>query len=86
MYAAFASVYDRLMADVDYTAWAAFYHALMERYGADEVVTWPVEVWNEPNLPGFWYKADMQEYFKLFQKSENNDLFIKDNMISCGLR
>lgn len=33
MYAAFASVYDRLMADVDYTAWAAFYHALMERYG-----------------------------------------------------
>jgi len=33
MYAAFASVYDRLMADVDYQAWAAFYHALMERYG-----------------------------------------------------
>lgn len=33
MYAAFASVYDRLMADVDYKAWAAFYHALMERYG-----------------------------------------------------
>ena len=33
MYAAFASVYDRLMADVDYKAWAAFYHAIMERYG-----------------------------------------------------
>ena len=42
---------------------------LMERYGAEEVVTWPIEVWNEPNLPGFWEKADMQEYFRLFKES-----------------
>ena len=35
MYTAFASVYDRLMADVDYLAWARFYHELMERYGED---------------------------------------------------
>ena len=33
MYTAFASVYDRLMADVDYTGWARFYHTLMEKYG-----------------------------------------------------
>ena len=33
MYTAFASVYDRLMADVDYLAWARFYHELMDRYG-----------------------------------------------------
>ena len=33
MYTAFASVYDRLMADVDYQGWARFYHTLMERYG-----------------------------------------------------
>ncbi len=33
MYTAFASVYDRLMADVDYQGWAQFYHSLMERYG-----------------------------------------------------
>lgn len=33
MYTAFASVYDRLMADVDYPTWARFYHTLMERYG-----------------------------------------------------
>lgn len=39
---------------------------LCDRYGRDEVVTWPIEVWNEPNLPGFWEKADMTEYFKLF--------------------
>lgn len=40
---------------------------LMERYGEDYVLTWPVEVWNEPNLPTFWKDADMQEYFKLYE-------------------
>ncbi len=33
MYTAFASVYDRLMSDVDYPAWAGFYAALMDRCG-----------------------------------------------------
>lgn len=32
MYTAFASVYDRLMADVNYLAWAKFYAAMMGRY------------------------------------------------------
>ncbi len=54
-----------------YDAWCEMVKALLqhlcERYGRDEVTTWPVEVWNEPNLPGFWKNADMQEYFKLFQ-------------------
>ncbi len=54
----------------DYEAWCQLVQStlrhLMERYGEDEVVTWPVEVWNEPNLCGFWENADMQEYFKLF--------------------
>lgn len=57
----------------DYGLWKELIQAtlrhLMERYGADEVVTYPVEVWNEPNLPGFWEKADMQEYFRLFDES-----------------
>lgn len=57
----------------DYEMWCALVQAtlrhLMERYGTDEVVTWPVEVWNEPNLPGFWKDADMQEYFRLFEKT-----------------
>lgn len=44
---------------------------LMDRYGAEEVVTWPVEVWNEPNLRGFWENADMQEYFRLFHGTFN---------------
>lgn len=42
---------------------------LCERYGREEVVTWPIEVWNEPNLPGFWEHADKQEYFKLFRNT-----------------
>lgn len=56
-----------------YDAWCSLVVAtlrhLMERYGADEVTTWPIEVWNEPNLPGFWKGADMAEYFKLFQRT-----------------
>ena len=44
---------------------------LMDRYGVDEVVTWPIEVWNEPNLPGFWKGADLQEYCKLFEYTFN---------------
>ena len=57
----------------DYDKWADLIKAtlthLCDRYGRDEVVTWPVEVWNEPNLRGFWENADMEEYFKLFSVS-----------------
>lgn len=57
----------------DYREWCALVkntlQHLIERYGRDEVVTWPIEVWNEPNLPGFWKDKDMQEYFKLFEKT-----------------
>ncbi len=42
---------------------------LMSRYGTDRVVTWPIEVWNEPNLKGFWKDADMPEYFRLFKET-----------------
>lgn len=42
---------------------------LMNRYGTDEVVTWPVEVWNEPNLPFFWEGASKEKYFELFQST-----------------
>lgn len=57
----------------DYDEWTKMVVELLKhlkgRYGEEEVVTWPIEVWNEPNLPGFWEKADMQEYFKLFHKT-----------------
>ena len=57
----------------DDAKWTAMVQAtlahLAERYGKDEVSTWPCEVWNEPNLTGFWENADMQEYFKLFHRT-----------------
>jgi len=56
-----------------YNRWAALIRATVnhwiERYGIDEVLTWPMEVWNEPNLTGFWKDADMHEYFKLYDVS-----------------
>lgn len=56
-----------------YDTWAellkAYLNHLIDRYGRERVITWPIEVWNEPNLPGFWEHADMDEYFKLFTES-----------------
>ncbi len=55
----------------DYSAWIALVQAtlrhLIERYGRKEVLTWPIEVWNEPNLGSFWKDADMKEYLKLYK-------------------
>ncbi len=59
----------------DYDKWADLIKAVVRhfisRYGEEEVLTWPFEVWNEPNLPGFWKGADMQEYFKLYKITAN---------------
>lgn len=40
---------------------------LVDRYGLDEVRTWPVEVWNEPNLSDFWQGADEAAYHRLYE-------------------
>lgn len=40
---------------------------LADRYGEQEVSTWPCEVWNEPNLPGFWEHADRKAYLRLYE-------------------
>ncbi len=65
-----------------YEKWADLIRNLVlhftERYGADEVKTWYFEVWNEPNLHGFW-SGTQEEYFKLYKytaeaiKSVNKD-------------
>lgn len=56
----------------DYKKWEDFIRNLTqhftERYGSDEVKTWYFEVWNEPNLSGFW-AGTQEEYFKLYQYS-----------------
>ncbi len=51
--------------------WAGLVRAtvahLVDRYGLDEVRTWPVEVWNEPNLSDFWQGADEAAYHRLYE-------------------
>jgi xylan 1,4-beta-xylosidase len=57
-----------------YEQWSHFIEQLTrhltQRYGADEVRQWYFEVWNEPNLDGFWAAKEPQaEYFKLYESS-----------------
>ncbi|MFF9752942.1 xylan 1,4-beta-xylosidase [Streptomyces sp. DH-12] len=40
---------------------------LIARHGLAEVRTWPVEVWNEPDLPQFWQDADEAAYHRLYE-------------------
>jgi xylan 1,4-beta-xylosidase len=58
----------------DYKKWGELIRNLTlhftERYGVDEVKTWHFEVWNEPNLGGFW-AGTQEEYFKLYRYSVN---------------
>ena len=44
----------------------AFIRHVEQRYGKDEVRTWFFEVWNEPNLSGFWEGGDQKAYFELY--------------------
>ncbi len=46
---------------------AAFIKHIESRYGKREVRSWFFEVWNEPNLSGFWEGADQKAYFKLYE-------------------
>ncbi|WP_316799779.1 GH39 family glycosyl hydrolase [Pedobacter frigidisoli] len=67
----------------NYAKWAglvgAFTQHCIDRYGLDEVKQWYFEVWNEPNLWGFWQGTKLQ-YFELYKvsvqaiKAVNKDL------------
>jgi xylan 1,4-beta-xylosidase len=54
----------------DYVKWqnlvAALVRHFTERYGVGEVKTWYFEVWNEPNLSGFW-SGTQEEYYNLYR-------------------
>jgi len=43
-----------------------FVRHLLDRYGAEEVRTWYFEVWNEPNLHGFW-DGTRSQYFEMYK-------------------
>jgi len=44
---------------------------LVHRYGREKVETWPCEIWNEPNLGGFWENADKTKYLELYRITVN---------------
>ncbi len=54
----------------DPAKWAALMRALIahwkERYGEDEINQWYFEVWNEPDIRGFWPHT-LEEYFSLYK-------------------
>ncbi|MEO8748396.1 MAG: glucoamylase family protein [Rhodanobacter sp.] len=54
----------------DYGKWATLVSKAashwIDRYGAQEVSLWPMEVWNEPNMKGFW-TGSQEDYFQLFE-------------------
>lgn len=75
-----------------YEKWAELVKAtlnhLIDRYGREEVITWPVEVWNEPNI-GFW-AGTMEEYFTLYDYSaraikEVDHRFQVGGPVICGV-
>jgi xylan 1,4-beta-xylosidase len=57
----------------DWDRWAdfiaAFTRHLEARFGAAEVQSWRFEVWNEPNLDGFWTDGNQANYFKLYDRT-----------------
>ncbi|MFI1503985.1 xylan 1,4-beta-xylosidase [Streptomyces sp. NPDC020597] len=68
-----------------YREWADLVRAvvvhLVDRYGIEEVRTWPIEVWNEPNLPDFWQDADEKAYHRLYEVTAHT---VKD--VDAGLQ
>lgn len=54
----------------DYGQWATLVSKAashwIDRYGANEVSLWPMEVWNEPNMDSFW-TGSQEDYFHLFE-------------------
>jgi xylan 1,4-beta-xylosidase len=55
----------------NYDQWADlvehFTRHCIARYGVDEVRQWYFEVWNEPNLDGFFHGGSQQQYFELYK-------------------
>jgi xylan 1,4-beta-xylosidase len=50
---------------------AAFTHHMESRFGVAEVQSWRFEIWNEPNLDGFWTDGNQANYFKLYDMTVN---------------
>jgi len=67
----------------DYNKWGELVRALtahcVSRYGLDELRKWYFEVWNEPDLHGFWDGSKAQ-YFELYKTSVNAIKGVDENL------
>lgn len=67
----------------DYGKWNAFIRKfaehLIERYGKEEVESWPFEVWNEPNL-NFFFDGTQEDYFKLYENTARSLKEVDENI------
>jgi xylan 1,4-beta-xylosidase len=56
----------------DYGKWSGLIRALVDhwkqRYGEDEINQWYFEVWNEPDIYGFW-PHKLEDYFQLYKNT-----------------
>jgi xylan 1,4-beta-xylosidase len=54
----------------DFTRWKEviehFVRHCIARYGLNEVRSWYFEIWNEPNLDGFW-RGTQQQFFEMYK-------------------
>lgn len=62
---------------------------LLGRYG-DDVLKWPIEIWNEPNLDSFWKDANKEKYFDFFKMTfqaikDVNKSFKVGGPVICGV-
>ncbi|AST58600.1 xylan 1,4-beta-xylosidase [Thermoanaerobacterium thermosaccharolyticum] len=68
----------------DYDKWSnlakAVVNHFISRYGIEEVLKWPFEIWNEPNLKEFWKDADQKEYFKLYKVTAKAIKEVNENL------
>ncbi|SNX54652.1 xylan 1,4-beta-xylosidase [Thermoanaerobacterium sp. RBIITD] len=68
----------------DYDKWSNLVKAVVNhfisRYGIEEVLKWPFEIWNEPNLKEFWKDADQKEYFKLYKVTAKAIKEVNENL------
>lgn len=46
-----------------------FAQFLVAQYGMKEVETWYFEIWNEPDLKGFFFHGSKEDYFRLYKIS-----------------
>jgi xylan 1,4-beta-xylosidase len=55
----------------DWGQWEAFVREsvqhCVDRYSLETVRTWPFEVWNEPNLQGWFWGGDQSAFFRLWE-------------------